>query len=301
LGDKATGNSLSLLNKKKLNIPPRIYKKIIIIIKKKTMGLVDSILGALPVVGQVYNAVSQSNNNSKQIEWARESMNTQRQWALEDYEKTSPTNQMARYKAAGLNPNLVYGNPQASQPVRASPAPIPNTQAPQVNTGAITGAIMEIFNLQKMQAETDKIKAQVDLVKAQTYTQDATFQKLDYANDIFRDTWGSQMSYQQEHAKNEAKKGLKLDADISFTNDQNLRNAAMTENTLAMAAEKVLTMRMEREKTFIGKQLIQEQINNIKKDETIKDYEIKLNKEGITKGSPFYIQMLRQIIQRAAQ
>lgn len=74
-------------------------------------------------------------------------------------EYNMPINQMARLKAAGLNPHLVYGNGANAQ--------MPSQQAPQVDAQAMPQALQAFQNLAIQQVEKDKLQAQVELLKTQ--------------------------------------------------------------------------------------------------------------------------------------
>lgn len=87
------------------------------------MGLLD----ALPVVGSlgssIINSVNQSSENAKnrQFQADQAKLAYQRQvelWNMENQYNT-PSAQMARYSAAGLNPNLIYGQQQLGASVPA--------------------------------------------------------------------------------------------------------------------------------------------------------------------------------------
>lgn len=117
-----------------------------------------------PILGAAGNAasglfgiVSTIINNKANRKLAMDSYNLQRKHALEDWQRQvdyeAPTAQMARYKAAGLNPNLIYGSQQNSPTVRSSQMDVPTLQPiPSPDFG---GAIMEYTQIKKQQAQTD--------------------------------------------------------------------------------------------------------------------------------------------------
>lgn len=104
------------------------------------LPLLPLITAGAGLIGQGINAVTQSGNNRRQINFAREQYQTQRKDALADWnmqnQYNSPQQQMQRLKDAGLNPNLVYGSgataTAASQP-RSSSAATPNINPVQVD------------------------------------------------------------------------------------------------------------------------------------------------------------------------
>lgn len=138
------------------------------------MGLFETLAGPVGgLVSGVVGGIMQNNANNKNIEFAREQMNTQRQWALQDWDKqnayNSPAATMQRLKDAGLNPNLVYGNGSAittASPVRgvesakATVQPLPNV------VDSMLRGFMAMYDLQNTEAKTDNLKAQIELAKA---------------------------------------------------------------------------------------------------------------------------------------
>lgn len=67
------------------------------------MGLFDNIMGKIPIVGDIYNTVSQGLTNSKNRDWEFEMFNRTNTY-------NTPLEQRKRMEAAGFNPNLVYGH-----------------------------------------------------------------------------------------------------------------------------------------------------------------------------------------------
>jgi len=69
--------------------------------------------GGSSLLGDVFSLFGQSKANRDQEQYQRDTMNLQRQWALQDVATqnayNSPVQQMQRLKEAGLNPNLLYG------------------------------------------------------------------------------------------------------------------------------------------------------------------------------------------------
>lgn len=113
--------------------------------------------------------------NAANITLQRETNQQNREWALEDWYRTnqynSPQQMMARFKEAGLNPHMIYGNgaqtTAASMAKPDSKAPAldaPNKSvAPRVSPVTfqapdILTPFMQRLSLDKMQAETDNLK-----------------------------------------------------------------------------------------------------------------------------------------------
>lgn len=107
-------------------------------------------------------------NNKANRKLAMDSYNLQRKHALEDWQRQvdyeAPSAQMARYKAAGLNPNLIYGSQQNAPTVRTSQMDVPTLQPiPAPDFG---GAIMQYQSIKKQEAQTDLTNQVIGLTAA---------------------------------------------------------------------------------------------------------------------------------------
>jgi len=116
------------------------------------------------LAGQAINAGSQSATNQSQLSYSREMYDKQRADALADWnmqnQYNSPKEQMMRFKEAGLNPNLIYG--QGNSGNQSSPA---SYQAPRLNyqfDPFDMPQVLQPFQDYQMRA------AQIDNVKAST-------------------------------------------------------------------------------------------------------------------------------------
>ena len=97
-------------------------------------------------------------------------------WNLQN-EYNSPTQQMARIRAAGLNPNLVYGNGVAGNSAGSTPQYEPakfNAPTMQVfdewNLG-ISDATSQYLAYRTVKAQVDNMEAQNSLIRQQTATE----------------------------------------------------------------------------------------------------------------------------------
>lgn len=109
----------------------------------------------------------------KQLE--RQNAFNREMWEL-DNEYNSPENQMARLKAAGLNPNLVYGNGSVANtskgPVRGGD--FTAVPSPTGDLGRVAADTLMMYqDVQMRQAQTDNIRAQTENVRARTLTEGA--------------------------------------------------------------------------------------------------------------------------------
>lgn len=79
-----------------------------------------------------------------------------------------PSAQMARYKAAGLNPNLIYGQQQSAPTIRSVQAPNFQAQAPQIDAGLLQYTLGASQRIRGQEAQIDNTLAQRALIEAQT-------------------------------------------------------------------------------------------------------------------------------------
>lgn len=121
------------------------------------------------IIGAGANTISTISTNNAQRRWNEAMYNRQREDALADWARTnqynSPLAQMQRFKEAGLNPNLIYGQTNMAQPVRSTDAKSWNPQAPAFNLGQI---VDQYLQAKQAGASIDIMKEQKENLKAST-------------------------------------------------------------------------------------------------------------------------------------
>lgn len=146
------------------------------------------IAGGASLFGSVLGSRSQSKTNQKNMELAR----YQNEWQSQENEKAyqrnlqmwnlqneynSPTQQMARLRTAGLNPNLVYGNgvtgnSSGSAP-QYQPADIKRAELSPYrgwNQG-LSDAVSNFLAFRSNRAQVENMEAQNSLIRQQTATE----------------------------------------------------------------------------------------------------------------------------------
>lgn len=256
------------------------------------------------LLGQGLNAIVQAKQNKAQMKWSEKMHALQRSEALSDYhmqnEYNHPSSVMARLREGGLNPNLVYGNGQAVEPsAKTNMAPVENWNptAPRLDLGAVAeSGISAYYNTQVQQAQIDNLRTQ------NTVLEQDKLQKAAQTLGILQTTEGAKFDLGQRQALADtviqtAHAGLeKVRADTRYTIDENERKAAMQAPNLQIAAETILTMRLERAKTESERQEIKQRIINLKKDETLKQMDIDMRKNGIQPNDPIYWRVLSRLL-----
>lgn len=129
-------------------------------------SLASGIFGAIGANKQIK---AQAKENQKNREYNLMLARTQNQWNIEQWQRendyNSPSAQMARYRAAGLNPDLIYGqqNLSASSPTLTSGAP----STPQ-DMSPIGEKYRSFGEATKAMAESQLLQAQIDNLNADT-------------------------------------------------------------------------------------------------------------------------------------
>lgn len=128
----------------------------------------------LQIGGMIYNTAQQRRMQKKTIQANKDqaeyaySKEVEMMNRMNDY--NNPAAQMERLKAAGLNPNMVYG--QGSGGAAGNQSSIPKYNAPTIQYSAnpidIPGMIAMYQNVQMRQAQINNLKAQNDQIRTST-------------------------------------------------------------------------------------------------------------------------------------
>jgi len=137
------------------------------------------------------NAGAQLLTNRAQKRSNLEMYNTQRQDALADWNRqnqyNSPEAQMTRFKEAGLNPHLIYGQMTTAQPIKTPEAKAPNYVAPQANPDDFN-ILGRQYALETQRLQTENMKYQGDLIKAQILKNESETNWKNIYSSFFKDT-----------------------------------------------------------------------------------------------------------------
>jgi hypothetical protein len=153
-------------------------------IKKKTM---DPLITASLIQGasSVGGSLAQGQANQAQMAYNERQYERQRKDALADWtmqnEYNSPKAQMARYKDAGLNPNLIYGQMTNSPAIRSNE--MSNAKLAPVNyMGALAEGLQTYQDTALKTAQTDNLKKQNDVLTQDILLKTADVLGKDYSN-----------------------------------------------------------------------------------------------------------------------
>lgn len=145
--------------------------------------LIPLIAAGASIASQAINAGTQSATNQSQLSYSREMYDKQRADALADWNMqnlyNSPKEQMTRFKEAGLNPNLIYGQMSNSPVVRTSSPQSYNPTPPQVDLGSTANmALGAYYDTQLKTAQIDLVRAQADATMKEALIKAVTNERL---------------------------------------------------------------------------------------------------------------------------
>lgn len=256
------------------------------------------------------NAATQASLNKKTRQWNEKMHALQRGESLADWnmqnEYNSPTSQMARLKAAGLNPNLVYGNGAIAESANVRPSPVESwsPQAPRVDLGGAANAgISAYYDQQLKQATVDNLKAQNTVIEqeallkaAQTIATSAQATKTDYdvQSTKFDLQYKSDLRDISAQAAQASLDKTKAETQVLLNRDE--REMLQNASSLKEAIERILKSRSERETNILHREQLRNQIKNLDTDNRLKLLDERLKEQGIQPHDPIAERMAAQYL-----
>ena len=167
---------------------------------RSSMEILDLLGSGLGVVSSIGSMIGQNRAIRQQIRAQQEEnrknreynlmlARAQNQWNIEQWQRendyNSPTAQMSRFRAAGLNPNLIYGqsNSAASSPTLTSGAASSPTDMSAIGNKRNFGqAMQEMLNMEMQKAQIEAIKAGTEKTKEDTKNVTASTEALTIDN-----------------------------------------------------------------------------------------------------------------------
>ncbi|AXH76292.1 MAG: DNA pilot protein [Microviridae sp.] len=256
-------------------------------------------------VGGVINSISQGRQNKKNRAFSEKMYDKQKVdnisfWSQQnDY--NSPKAQMARFKEAGLNPNLIYGqgnsgNAGAISTPDVQAAPGRSPEWGNAITAAAGGFVNQFYDLAIKQAQTNNLQAQNEVIK-----QDAMLRGVQTRRGQFDLDFESELRPISAESRAEKLRQMKVGTDNSI--QENIRRAIQSSTSVAEAAERILNMKQQRSNMGVDQlrmkldmNRMQEQIRLMQKDGKLKDLEIGLRKQGINPQDPQWTRIVGQAL-----
>lgn len=274
------------------------------------------IIGLGTEVGsQIFNAAQQNRANRFNANFSEYMYDKARADALTDQKMqndyNSPAAQMARLKAAGLNPNLVApGISSQAAPVRSTNFNPPKIDPARIDARGVEAGIMDIYDTKLKQAQTNNIEAardvalkdaavkaaQVDNINADTILKTGNANRNEILTAMDKLRLSQESTLNDVTLESRRQQLEKLKADTAFTLSQNERQNAITNANLAKTVEDILTQRANRETSAVTREKMQAEIANLKRTGTLQDMDIQLRKMGINPNDPAYMRILGKLV-----
>jgi hypothetical protein len=198
---------------------------------------------------------------------------------------------MERLRAAGLNPNLIYGRGSASAG-NADSIKTPDVKQAQFNApdysylhNAANSVLNTYFDIEMKQAQIDNLRADNTVKQAE-----AALKLVSGKRGQFDLNFEKELRGYSAEARKEALRQLSTNTNYTLAKWEleALKNAS----DLKEAAVRIAKMRKSILKDNKEIKRMEAQIRLLEKDETLKQLEIELNRLGITKGDQLYERIL---------
>lgn len=252
-------------------------------------GSVPNNMDMLNLVGGAFTNVQNQKANLKMYE--RQYADQIAFWNMNNQYNT-PANQIQRFKDAGLNPHLIYG--QGSAGNSSSPPSVPDLQPANFREPKFEGNtslmanIMAQADLRIKAAQANNLETQTEVIRQDANLRRVQALRADFDYGFERGLADVSADYRRENLRK-----LRTDIDISVNRDA--REAASNSSSVQEAAERMLTMReqrkslpLERGRISADTDRIREDIVRMKRDGTLDAFEIALREHNISFRDPMW-------------
>lgn len=273
-------------------------------------GTIAATIGAAATLGsQGINYASANKTNLKTRQHNEAMYFRQRNDNLSDWnmqnEYNLPQNQMARLKAAGLNPALVYGNGTNTNADSPKPASMQgyNPDTPKVDSQAIGQTIGNFYATKTMALQESILQQNLrNAQKAESLTDAHTLESLaktgatnvgtkraefDLALEDSLKNYTSSERKSKAHQASHIVDSLGLDTKLKQKELDNKSTQQRLQNEFMQAST-------DEKRKIIEK--MEQEIKNLGLDEKLKQYEHDLHQAGAQKSDAWYYRLLMQIL-----
>ena len=266
--------------------------------KLKTMPL-PILAAAIPAAAGLGQSILTGITNKNSREWQEQQYDKQRADSLADWnmmnEYNSPAAQMARYKEAGLNENLIYGQPTTSPMARGATTGSYKPETPDVVTPT-NQAVGTYYDVQIKEQQLDNMKAQQAVMMAD--------QMLKTATTAYTVSRNARSQFDLELAdslKGEIQAMTTAKSEMAGYSRDILQNTAATKietakANLAQALENVVKTKSDTTRNTAETSRIWQSIENLKKDGTLKQLDIDLKKLGVQPGDQLWQRVIARLL-----
>lgn len=254
------------------------------------------ISGAAALGSAVAGAISNRKADERANQYAIDAQNRANQqniefWNLQN-EYNSPSAQMERLRAAGLNPNLIYGTSPSSAVGnagdigKAAPAPTRATsQAAEISRGI--SAMMAFADWKQKEAQTDNLRAQNAVMMQQLMNS-----KIDYNQKLFDLQFAQQARPERMNREHWTTMKSMSDSNSAMSESGIKHN----EGLVSDATYQARINRINAESKFAESRLKGEDLLN-----RLKELDIELRELGFTPQDQLWQRMLGRLIQKVGK
>lgn len=257
-------------------------------------------------IGSWFSGNKQDSINEQQQQFAREMYDRQRADNLADWNSqndyNSPSSQMARLRAAGLNPNMVYGNGSAVQtagPIRGADKPQWTPQAKSFDPGAgIQAGLHNYMDITQREAQTDNLKAQNTILLQDALLKQAQTNKtnVDTARGQLELNRGTDLYETSLEMYKEQLRKLTNDADDSYNRERISENNAYISSRTFNSEIELRNLRPREAEAKIAATVAQ--TKNAQLQSEFKELENSLKRNGLSSSDPFYFRVIGQLFSK---
>jgi len=285
-------------------------------------ALAALISGITAATGAGVNAYQTGKTNKKSREFSREMFAKTQTANIEQWNRVNaynaPAAQMARYRDAGLNPALMYGQGNSGN---AGSIPTPDVVRPQFDTPRYGDMISSptplaymsaMYDLDIKAAQADNLRAQNAVIEQDALLKSAQIERTKVGTDtgVFDLGFKTEMRDVSAEAMRENLRQTKVNIDNSI--QRNAREAAMNSASVAEAFERMKNLeeqrlnmalsrtkdRAEIQRIYADADRIRSGIALIQKEGVLKDFEIALSKANMTKSDPMWSRLVASGLQK---
>ncbi|QCQ85114.1 DNA pilot protein [Blackfly microvirus SF02] len=280
--------------------------------------LLPAISAGSGLIGGIIDAVT-ANSRAKDAQgFADAQANKQRAWAVEDRDwqanYNSPVNIMARYKQAGLNPNLIYGNNGFQAPAtRSTPAASPYIAQPGIGK-AVGESIQTYQDASLKQAQTENAQQMLQNLQQDNLNKQADLVRKNIENVILATDPRSNIREQEdfrdiERANIQNRADITAQQDLSAMYNQqhgeqmvisdrrnNAIGAALQESNISIGLQKAIQSLQGTEKNSKNLQILDILKQKMLNDVDLQRLDIDMQNGGINAKSPFYQKILSGLL-----
>lgn len=288
-------------------------------------------IGAIPAISQaadnVGNAMLQNIGNMQSQRWSERMYQRQfddniRFWQMQN-EYNSPEMQMQRFRAAKLNPNLIYGQGDNGN---AGLLRAPDVQKPSFdftpNTGiadAARSGLQYMMDKETRDLQNDNLKVQNEIMiqdaalrKAQVSSTLIGTERKKFDLDFERSLQDISMDYRAERLRQlktgndiniqrNAREAGKFRLDTNLALQRNARESAVVSQSLDESLQRMAESMQRVAQSKDEQERIRASADLLRKDGTIRQLEIELRQDGLNPNDPSWQTMVAKFLQYWAE